>query len=171
MDPSALQAKAAFETLFRRMAPERHRYDVFRDFVIMAACALHNGVCKDAAREQEYLDIIGRYKPDDQKAFPQLLAHLVNMLEPEPRDMLGPLYMELEVASRHQGQFFTPPEISEAMARMIFANHLQILEQQPFVTLQEAARSKIACLCKQARKAAVTGLRPIPRRAPNIKFR
>ena len=139
MDPSALQAKAAFETLFRRMAPERHRYDVFRDFTVMAACALHNGLHQDAAREAEYLEIIGRYKPEDQKAFPELLAHLVAMLEPEPRDMLGPLYMELEVASRHQGQFFTPPEISEAMARMIFADHLRILEDQPFVTLQEPA--------------------------------
>lgn len=137
MDPTALQAKVAFEQRFRRMAPERHRYDVFRDFVIMAACALHNGFWKEPTREAEYLDIIGRYKPDDQKAFPELLAHLVAMLEPEPRDMLGPLYMEMEVASRDQGQFFTPPEVSEMMARIQGVDRL--LETQPFITLSEPA--------------------------------
>jgi len=138
MDPSALQAKSAFEKLFRRMAPERHRYDVFRDFVIMAACALHNGFWKEPTHEAEYMAIIGRYKPEDQKAFPQLLAHLVAMLEPEPRDTLGPLYMELEVASRDQGQFFTPPELSELMARMQGLDQL-LAEGRPFITLSEPA--------------------------------
>jgi len=138
MDRSALQAKSAFEKLFRRMAPERHRYDVFRDFVIMAACALHNGFWKEPTREAEYLAIIGRYKPEDQKAFPKLLAHLVAMLEPEPRDMLGPLYMELEVANRDQGQFFTPPEVSELMARMQGLDQL-LAEGRPFITLSEPA--------------------------------
>ena len=137
MDPSALAAKAAFEKLFRRMAPERHRYDVFRDFVTLAACALHNGLWQEPGREADYLAIIGRYKAADQKAFPQLLAHLVTILDPEPRDMLGPLYMEMEVASRDQGQFFTPPEVSEMMARIQGVDHL--LETQPFVTLSEPA--------------------------------
>jgi len=138
MDPSALAAKSAFVKLFRRMAPERHRYDVFRDFVIMAACALHNGFWKEPKREAEYMAIIGRYKPDDQKAFPLLLAHLVAMLEPEPRDMLGPLYMEMEVANRDQGQFFTPPEVSEMMARLQGVDQL-LNDGRPFITLSEPA--------------------------------
>jgi hypothetical protein len=115
-----------------------HRYDVFRDFIIMAACSLHNAVQKDDAREAEYMDIIGRYEPEDQQTFPKLMAHLVAMLDPEPRDVLGPLYMELEVASRDQGQFFTPPEVSNLMAEMTWDDEL-ITENRPFVTLQEPA--------------------------------
>jgi len=74
-------ALAAFKQTFRQLAPYRHRYDVFRDFVTMAACSLHNGLHKDEAREEEYLRIIGQYKPDDQKAFPKLMAQLVAALD------------------------------------------------------------------------------------------
>lgn len=132
-------ALAAFKRTFRQLAPYRHRYEVFRDFVTMAACSLHNGIHKDEAREEEYLRIIGQYKPDDQQAFPKLMAQLVAALDEEPRDILGPLYMELEIANKDAGQFFTPPELSELMAQMTFAQELDKLETQPFITAGEPA--------------------------------
>lgn len=132
-------AMAAFRQTFRDLAPYRHRYEVFRDFVTMAACSLHNAIHKDAAREDEYLHIIAGYKPADQQAFPKLLAQLVAALEEEPRDILGPLYMELEIANRDAGQFFPPPELSELMARMTFTPKLDKLETQPFLTAAEPA--------------------------------
>ena len=89
-------ALAAFKKTFRELAPYKHRYEVFKDFVTMAACSLHNSVHKDPAREEEYLAIIAGYKKPDQEAFPKLMAHLVMALDEEPRDILGPLYMELE---------------------------------------------------------------------------
>jgi hypothetical protein len=51
-------AVAAFKQTFRAVAPYKHRYEVFRDFVTMAACSLHNGLHKDAGREQEYMTVI-----------------------------------------------------------------------------------------------------------------
>lgn len=41
------------------------------------------------------------------------------VLDPEPRDVLGGLYMELELGNKNAGQFFTPPYISEFMAELI----------------------------------------------------
>lgn len=61
--PSHDAALPAFKQTFRRLAPYRHRYEVFRDFVTMAACSLHNSFHKVDAREAEYLRIIGQYKP------------------------------------------------------------------------------------------------------------
>lgn len=139
VEPSRDVALAAFKQTFRQLAPYRHRYEVFRDFVTMAACSLHNGIHKDEAREEEYLRIIGQYKPDDQQAFPKLFAQLVAALDEEPRDILGPLYMELEIANKDAGQFFTPPELSELMAQMTFAQELGKLETQPFITAGEPA--------------------------------
>lgn len=137
-----------FLKLFRNTARHRHRYDVFRDFVTLAACTLHNGIFHSFGieawpkiaqeREAEYLKIIGSYSKEDQQAFPLLFAHLVGMLDPEPRDILGQLYMELEVASKDQGQFFTPPELSELMARLSHGPELANL-QKPFVTVSEPA--------------------------------
>ncbi|MEL7513685.1 MAG: N-6 DNA methylase [Pseudomonadota bacterium] len=133
------EARAVFLRSFKQLAPYRHRYEVWRDFVTMAACALHNGLNKDQMREDEYLEIIGRYKPDDQKVFPELMALLVTMLEAAPRDVLGPLYMELEIANKNAGQFFTLPELSEMMARLTFSDQLAKLASQPFITMQEPA--------------------------------
>lgn len=128
--PSRDAALAAFKQTFRQLAPYRHRYEVFWDFVTMAACSLHNGIHKDEAREEEYLRIIGQYKPEDQRAFPKLMVQLVAALDEEPRDILGPLYMELEIANKDAGQYFTPPELSELMAQITFAQELDKLETQ-----------------------------------------
>jgi len=69
-----------------------------------------------------------------------LFGALIAALDEEPRDVLGPLYMELEIASKDQGQFFTPPELSEMMARMTVAPDLvSKLEHQPFITSGEPA--------------------------------
>jgi len=143
-------ALSAFKTTFRQLAPYKHRYEVFRDFVTMAACSLHNSLHQGSdpetwpaparEREQEYLSITKGYKPEDLREFSQLLASLVSALNEEPRDVLGPLYMELEIASKDQGQFFTPPELSEMMARMTVAPDLvRKLEHQPFITAGEPA--------------------------------
>lgn len=137
--PNRDAALAAFKQTFRQLAPYKHRYEVFKDFVTMAACSLHNGVHKDEAREEEYLRIIGQYKPDDQQAFPKLMTQLVAALDEEPRDILGPLYMELEIANKDAGQFFTPPELSDLMAQMTFTPELDKLETQAFVTAGEPA--------------------------------
>lgn len=136
--PDALRRQ--FLQTFQQIARHKHRYDVFRDFVILAATALHNGAVMDEARETEYVTTTGGYAPEDIEAFPKLLAILVELLQPEPRDILGPLYMELEIASREQGQFFTPPELSELMARMTFGpDLLKPLETASFITVSEPA--------------------------------
>lgn len=106
-----------FIKLFRDTGRQRHRYEVFRDFVTMAALSLHNAINKVEKLEEEYLSIIRRYDREDVDRFPGLLAALVEVLEIEPWDALGQLYMELEIASEHVGLFFTPPEVSELMAR------------------------------------------------------
>lgn len=82
-----------FVKAFNTIARHRHRYEVFRDFVVMSAAALHNAIRKDEKLEAEYLAIAARYKRDELSKFSELLAKLVLLLETEPRDVLGPLYM------------------------------------------------------------------------------
>ncbi len=131
-------AYAALIKEIRSVAPYKHRYDVFRDFVTMAAISLHNAVRKDEGRESEYLALIGSYQPKDQQAFPKLMALLIEALQFEPRDVLGTVYMDLELGSRERGQFFTPQHLCEAMAAMLHGDELEHLER-PFITLSEPA--------------------------------
>ena len=46
--------------------------------------------------------------------------------------------MELGIQSEHVGQFFTPPEVSELMARLTYSEELAKLDK-PFVTVCEPA--------------------------------
>ena len=82
---------------------------------------------------------LGDYKKPDQLAFSKLLGCLVAALDEDPRDILGPLYMELEIANKDAGQFFTPPELSELMANLTFKDELAKLESQSFLTAGEPA--------------------------------
>lgn len=126
-----------FTRLFNRTAQHRHRYELFRDFVTVMAITLRNTLRKDDALEQEYLHIVGRYGTEDVQALCELFAHTIMLLQDEPIDVLGQLYMALNLGSEHNGQFFTPPEIAEMMARMMFDEHF--LKKQPFITLNEPA--------------------------------
>ena len=138
-NPTPQDVKFEFLKTFRNTARHKHRYDVFRDFVTLAACSLHNALHKEEGREAEYMRIIQSYEEADQKAFPKLMGLLIQMLETEPRDILGPLYMELEISSKDQGQFFTPPDLSELMARMNMGSVIETLKTQPFITVSEPA--------------------------------
>jgi type I restriction-modification system DNA methylase subunit len=132
------QERKAFIAVFNTIARQRHRYEVFKDFVTMAAISLHNATNKDEALEAEYMSIVKRYTKEEALLLSQLLSMLVNMLEPAPRDVLGTLFMELDFGGTHNGQFFTPYHISELMALIAYGDDLEKFEA-PFITLCEPA--------------------------------
>jgi type I restriction-modification system DNA methylase subunit len=130
--------KASFIKTFNSIARHKHRYQVFSDFVTMSAIALHNGVCKFKTLESEYMEIVGKYSKDEACKITELFANLVILLNPEPRDILGGLYMELDLGNNNNGQFFTSPEISLMLAEITYGDELEKLEK-PFITLSEPA--------------------------------
>ncbi|MCW3784423.1 N-6 DNA methylase [Defluviimonas salinarum] len=129
----------AFEKLFQETARYRHRYELFRDFVFLSAAALHNSACPDPGREAEYLATVRGYKREDVERLPEMLSLLVAALEPEPRDVLGQIFMDLELGDARRGQFFTPPNVSRMMAEMLVGDLDSQLAEKPFLTLSEPA--------------------------------
>lgn len=103
--------KQTFISLFNSIARHYHRYTVFTDFVTMSAISLHNAINKLETLENEYLQIVGKYKKDEVDLFCELFANFIQLIEVEPRDVLGSLYMELELGNTNNGQFFTPHEL------------------------------------------------------------
>ena len=84
----------------------------------MSACALAAG-----SREREYLEIAKNYTPEELNQISRAFGLLVEEMELEPfTDLLGPFYLECAShSSKHaRGEFYTPPEISKLMARMLF---------------------------------------------------
>ena len=143
---------------------ERFRYrhallDVYRDFCELAAITISNRVDprQADAREQRYLEIAGKYQPEEMKAFPELFGELVMALEVRPADILGAVFMQLELHNAWKGQFFTPDEICEAIGRMQISKPDAIIEQRGFVTVCEPACGGGAMLFGVARAMADAG--------------
>ncbi len=150
-----------FIRIFSETAPYRHRYETFRDFIFCSATALRNATPPPSRKiEDEYLRIIGQYRKSDQSAFQNLFSLVVEALEPEPRDILGPLFMELELGDARRGQFFTPPEISRMMASMIMSDIEERLIRGEEINVQEPAAGAGGMVLACAEKIIELGFNP-----------
>ncbi|MFV8638503.1 hypothetical protein ACNRBS_03740 [Ralstonia pseudosolanacearum] len=103
------QHQKAFIKLVHDNARRHHRHEVFRDFCELAALSISNSVdrAQFQAREARYLDIASRYQREELERFAQMLAHLVESLEIRPTDVLGQIFMSLDLGDAWKGQFFT----------------------------------------------------------------
>ena len=120
----------------------RHRpHEVFRDFCELAALSLSNAVDRIhyAKREARYLELIKGYNREEVNRFPAMLAALVNSLECGFSDVLGQLFMSLELGNHWKGQFFTPYDICYLMAKMTLGDVQSTIARNGFFTLNEPA--------------------------------
>jgi len=118
----------------------RHRlFKVFSDFCELSAIAISNSIYTNEKRESRYLDIIRQYEPEEVNRFPIMLGLLVQSLESKITDVLGNLYMSLELGSDRAGQFFTPWEVSYCMAKMTLSDAMELLKTKDFITIHEPA--------------------------------
>lgn len=133
---------AEFISLFNQTARYHHRYEVFRDFVQMAACAVHNQVAFSQSLEDEYLGLAKRYERADLDRMGKLLGILrcgLGLQQPIYGDMLGKIFMSLELGDARRGQFFTPFDVSRMMAVMTVHDLDSELKRKPFLTVGEPA--------------------------------
>lgn len=109
-----------FVDTFQRLSYKQQSWQVWSDFILMAACAISNRFdrARYDEREQQYLERIARYDEKEQKIFQELLSTVVEALDADPeQDFLGNLFMQLELGSHWKGQFFTPYSLCRAMGR------------------------------------------------------
>lgn len=106
--------------LFKKFSGKHNLYTTFFDFVAVAAITISNVVDLEQrdVREAEYMGIIGKYSKDEVNLFASLIAELINELEREVYDVLGKLYMALDISSKDLAQFFTPDNVAELMATL-----------------------------------------------------
>lgn len=137
-----MSAKAIIK-LIGENAYRHDRWKVFSDFVQLSAFAISNAVdlTNRNARESEYMRTIGQYTKDEANRFPVMLAELVNGLEEGMADILGQVYMELNLGNKDRGQVFTPYPICQMSAKMIFDKpHIDsIIADKGYATLEEPA--------------------------------
>ena len=124
--------KKRFEKGFKLLCSSKSPYQVWSDCMALFAITLANQSILPMTnleqfkeiwdkREKEYLRIINNYSKKEQKLFPQMFALIVEELEERPnQDLLGELYMMLQIHNKNAGQFFTPYSVCEAMSKLTF---------------------------------------------------
>lgn len=151
------EVSTEFVKTFNSLMTSRAAWEVWADFVSLAAISISN--CVDdqnaEARETEYQKIFSKYKPDELEVFPQLIGMVVMALESDPnQDFLGTLYMALELGNHWKGQFFTPYSVTLAMAKMSMGYISEQIKEKGFVSVNDCACGAGATLIATANLAA-----------------
>lgn len=137
---SKIDPKKEFLRVFNQLTNRHRSWDVWRDFIVMYACALSNPVDKQHYDEREalYLRTIQKYNKQEQPLFPELAAHTVMALEENPeQDFLGSIYMSLNLGNQHNGQFFTPYHVCELMAEVTMQDSVMRIEEDGYITVND----------------------------------
>ncbi|MFJ2778174.1 N-6 DNA methylase [Kitasatospora sp. NPDC087315] len=139
-----MSANREIVTLLAANTGAKRMSDVFDHFVEMAALALRNAVdvrgsTSWEARERQYLQIAGRYGGEELNRFARALALLTMELQRGPRDVLGHLYMELELGNEALGQVYTPYDVARLMARMEIRTVTEQVRHRGFADVYEPA--------------------------------
>lgn len=155
-----------FRNKFRQLLSSKCRpIDIWRDFIVMSACAMSNTVDKSHydEREKRYLEIINKYEKSQQHIFPELYADVVMALDENPeQDFLGEMFMDLRLDYEELKQIFTPYHVCQLMADVTMDNLVEQVNEQGYVSINDcccgAGATLIAAINSARRKLEDAGL-------------
>ena len=131
----------AFRSKFQQLLSPRSRpIDIWRDFIVMSACAMSNTVDKSHydEREKRYLETINKYEKSQQHIFPELYADVVMALDENPeQDFLGRMFMDLHLDYEELKQIFTPYHVCQLMTDITMGDLVQQVEEQGYVSIND----------------------------------
>lgn len=131
--------------IFYDLTGSRSMWQVFNDCINLFALSLQNVFeigKKYEENKKDYKRISSQYIEEEMTKICQIFAKITDMLEENPfGDLLGDLYMQLNMGSDALGQFFTPYNVSYAMAKCSIDvdEAKSIIEEKGYITVNEPA--------------------------------
>lgn len=133
-------------------------YDIFSDWIHMLAIAYSQVVNFKENREKEYFEISKKYTNQQLEKFGELGAMLTDSYqfgENEIRyhDVLGEIYMTMDIGNKNTGQFFSPYNISQIMA-----NIAKPLEHKRVIKIYEptvGSGGNIIAVCQKLKEMGI----------------
>lgn len=122
------ETQKAIARMFDSLCGKYSRWEVWQDFIVMMATAISNTVdpVHSAKREEIYLKIVSKYSKAELNTFAEMFAAVVQGLDVNPnQDLLGSLYMNLELGNNHAGQFFTPYDVCRMMSGITYGGEFK----------------------------------------------
>ncbi|MFC4048330.1 N-6 DNA methylase [Actinomadura syzygii] len=148
--------------LLKANAGAKRMTEVFDDFVEMAALAFRNVVdpVEHDRREEQYLRTAGHYDRAALDRFARALALVTLVMQTQPCDVLGRLYMELDLGNEHLGQFFTPYDVARLVASMRAEPVIEQARDHGFAELYEPTCGPGAFIVAVSQAMREHGLNP-----------
>lgn len=166
---SASSVQLEIVSLLREAAYRRRISEVWTDFVALGAITFAQIDRRGhAEREAEYLRIVGRYTREEFEALVGAFTRLPLAFEANVgpggvpihfADVLGEIYMALDLGNNAMGQYFTPTEISKLVAAMTFDRESMEahIADHGFISIHEPAMGGGAMLIQAAAVMAEAG--------------
>lgn len=154
-------AQKDFAAIFDGMVGKYSRYQVWQDFVTLAAVSVSNAVDQSHAEEREKLfrSISRKYNEREMNEFSRMLAAFIVALDKNPdQDFLGEMYMALNLGNNHAGQFFTPYHVCKCMARLSSSGLKDKLAEQHWISVNDCACGAGATLIAFANECRARGV-------------
>lgn len=125
----------------KSLSGKKNISEIFFDWIHLMSYTISNSVDRVQydKREEAYLQTIKPYTKEEGFVFADCFALLVNALEYKQIDWLGEIYMDLEISSADNGQFFTPYHISQLMADLSFSEKEELLNERDWIGYYEPA--------------------------------
>lgn len=154
------EARRQFIRVFKDTARNLRRWDVFRDFITLAASELDLARIRTPENIESSREICEKYSDSDIRNLHELFCLMVCALEAKFHDFLGAIFMELELGDDRSGQYFTPYHIQSLMAKMVMPDAEQTIRQEGFVTISDPACGSAGMIVAYAEYLLESGFNP-----------
>ncbi|MGU3448646.1 N-6 DNA methylase [Enterobacteriaceae bacterium C34A] len=154
------EARRQFISVFRDTARQLRRWEVFSDFITLAASELDMARIRTPENIERSREICAKYSGSDISNLHTLFCLMVCALESKFHDFLGAIFMELELGDDRNGQYFTPYHLQSLMAKLLMQDVEQTIRREGFVTVSDPASGAAGMIVAYAEYLLESGFNP-----------
>ena len=153
-------ARRQFVAVFMDTARDLRRWEVFSDFITLAASELDMARVRTPENIERSREICAKYSESDISNLHALFGLMVCALEAKFHDFLGAIFMELELGDDRNGQYFTPYNVQTLMAKLLMPDVDETIRREGFVTVSDPASGAAGMIVAYAEYLLEAGYNP-----------
>ena len=154
------EARRRFVSVFRDTARNLRRWEVFSDFITLAASELDMARIRTPESIARSREICAKYSESDINNMHALFGLMICALEAKFHDFLGAIFMELELGDDRNGQYFTPYNVQSLLARLLMPDFDETIRREGFVTVSDPASGAAGMIVAYAEVLLEAGYNP-----------
>ena len=132
--------------------------DIFRDLISLEVFMIQAYMLFNEDYKKKYQDLLKKYTKEEQKQLQVLSIELAELYikQTDTNDLLTAVFGKLGLGNKHTGQFFTPTNISDLMAKCVGIN-TDIIKKDGYITLLEPTSGAGGMILAYARELRAKG--------------